>query len=268
MLYVIKFGGNAISNDEDLFRLCEEIWDMIDKGSKIILVHGGGPEISAEMERLGLKPEKINGVRVTDIKGLEVVSKVLKNINERITDALYESDVSNIGMPAYLCTLCKKIDLIEYTENGVNKTADLGFVGNVVDVDTDMLQDLIDSGVVPVIYPIGSDGVVNLNVNADTMAAGIAARMECDEMIAITDVPGVLRDVKDLTSKYDKLTVDEVLALIKDGTISGGMIPKVEACINAVRAGARAVRMVNGKDPNKIVSDIADENNKGTVITE
>ena len=268
MLYLIKFGGNAISNNEDLVRLCEEIWDMTDTGSKIILVHGGGPEISAEMERLGLKPKKINGVRVTDAEGLEVVSKVLRNINERITDALYESDVPNIGMPAYVCTLCKKIDPVKFIENGAEKTADLGLVGNVVEVDTDMLNDLINAGVVPVIYPIGSDGVENLNVNADTMAAGIASRMECDEMIAITDVPGVLRDVNDLSSKYDELTVDEALALIKDGTISGGMNPKVEACINAIRAGARAVRMVNGKDPNKIVSDIADENNKGTVITE
>ncbi len=268
MLYLIKFGGNAISNDEDLFRLCEEIWDMVDKGSRIILVHGGGPEISVELERLGLKLEKINGVRVTNIEGLEVVSKVLKSINERITDALYEADVSNIGMPAHLCTLCKKLDPVRYSEDGVEKTADLGLVGDVVDVDTDMLNDLMDAGVVPVIYPIGSDGIGYLNVNADTMAAGIAARMECDEMIAITDVPGVLRDVNDPSSKYDKLTVEEVLALIKDGTISGGMIPKVEACINAVRAGARAVRMVNGKDPNKIVSDITDEINKGTVITE
>lgn len=268
MLYLIKFGGNAISNSEDLSRLCEEIWDMKDAGSEIILVHGGGPEISAEMERLGLKPEKINGVRVTDAEGLEVASKVLRNINERVTNALYEADVPHIGMPAYVCTLCKKVDPIKYTENGFEKTADLGLVGDVVDVDTDMLKDLINAGVVPVIYPIGSDGIQNLNVNADMMAAGIAARIECDEMIAITDVPGVLRDVKDPSSKYDKLTVDEALALIKDGTISGGMIPKVEACINAIRAGARVVRMVNGKDPDRIISNIADENNKGTVITE
>lgn len=268
MLYLIKFGGNAISNDEDLSRFCEEIWDMIDRGSKIILVHGGGPKISAEMERLGLHPKKINGVRVTDAEGLEVVSKVLRDINERITNALYESDVSNIGMPAYVCTLCKKIDPVKYIEDGVERTADLGLVGDVVDVDTDMLNNLIDAGVVPVIYPIGSDGIDNLNVNADTMAAGIAAGMKCDEMITITDVPGVLRDVKDPSSKYDRLTVKEALALIKDGTISDGMIPKVEACINAIRAGALAVRMVNGKDPDKIVSDIMDENNKGTVITE
>lgn len=267
MLYLIKFGGNAISDDEDLSRLCEEIWEMTDRGSKVILVHGGGPEISAEMERLGTKPTKVNGVRVTDAEGLKVAAKVLRKINVRVTDALCGADVPHIGMPAYACTICKKTDPVTYIEDGMEKTADMGLVGEVVSVDTGMLNDILDAGVVPVIYPIGSDGVNDLNVNADMMAAGIAAGMECDEMIAITDVPGVLKDVKDPSSKYDKLTTEEVLALIKDGTISGGMIPKVEACIKAIRAGARAVRMVNGKDPDNIVSDISAESNKGTVIT-
>ncbi len=267
MLYLIKFGGNAISDEGDLSRLCDEIWEMTDGGHKVILVHGGGPEISAEMERLGMKPTKVNGVRVTDADGLEVAAKVLKKINTRVTGALYAADVPHIGMPAYACTLCRKIEPIAYCEDGVQKTADLGMVGEVVSVDTGMLGDILNAGVVPVIYPIGSDGIYDLNVNADTMAAGIAAGMECDEMIAITDVPGVLKDVKDPTSKYDRLTIDEALALIEDGTISGGMIPKVEACIKAVRSGARAVRMVNGKDPENIVSDISAEGGKGTVIT-
>lgn len=267
MLYLIKFGGNAISNDEDLSRLCEEIWVMTDQGSKAILVHGGGPEISAEMERLGMKPTKVNGVRVTDAEGLEVATKVLKKINRRVTDALYNSDVPQIGMPAYACTLCKKTDPVIYMEDGVRKTADMGLVGEVISVDTEMLSEILEAGVVPVIYPIGSDGVNDLNVNADTMAAGIAAGMECDEMIAITDVPGVLRDVKDPSSKYEKLTIDEALSLIEDGTISGGMVPKVEACIKAVRYGARAVRMVDGKDPDNIISGISEGSGKGTVIT-
>lgn len=267
MLYLIKFGGNAISDGEDLSRLCEEIWEMTDSGHKVILVHGGGPEISAEMERLGMRPTKVNGVRVTDADGLEVAAKVLKKINARVTDALYASDVPHIGMPAYACTLCRKAEPVAYCEDGVQKTADLGLVGEVVSVDTGMLNDILGAGVVPVIYPIGSDGVDDLNVNADTMAAGIAAGMGCDEMIAITDVPGVLKDIKDPSSKYGRLTTDEALELIKDGTISGGMIPKVEACIKAVRAGARAVRMVNGKDPDNIVSGISAESSKGTVIT-
>jgi acetylglutamate kinase len=267
MLYLIKFGGNAISDEGDLSRLCEEIWEMTDSGHKVILVHGGGPEISAEMERLGMKPTKVNGMRVTDAEGLEVAAKVLKKINARVTEALYVADVPHIGMPAYACTMCRKVEPVAYCEDGVQKTADLGLVGEVASVNTGMLHDILNAGVVPVIYPIGSDGISDLNVNADTMAAGIAASMECDEMVAITDVPGVLKDVKDLSSKYDRLTIDEALALIEDGTISGGMIPKVEACIKAVRAGARAVRMVNGKDLDNIVSGISAESGKGTVIT-
>ncbi|HKM09193.1 MAG TPA: acetylglutamate kinase [Candidatus Methanomethylophilaceae archaeon] len=267
MLYLIKFGGNAISGAKDLARLCDEIGEMTASGSKVILVHGGGPEISDEMEKAGLRPEKINGVRITDHQGLEVVERVLSSINTRVTDALDASDVPNIGMPALECTKCRRIAPVNYIEDGIDKVADMGLVGEVESVHEDRLRSILDEGKVPVIYPIGSDGTDKLNVNADTMAAGIAAAMRCDEMIAITDVPGVLRDIKDPSSKYDKLTIDEVYALIEDGTISGGMIPKVEACINTVRAGARAVRMVSGKGPGKIVSDAA-EANRGTVITE
>lgn len=267
MLYLIKFGGNAISDAKDLQRLCDEIGDMTASGSKIILVHGGGPEISDEMEKAGLRPKKIDGVRITDPQGLEVVERVLSRINSRVTEALERSGVSNIGMPASECTKCRRIGPADYLEDGIWKVADMGLVGEVEAVYESRLNSILDQGKVPVIYPIGSDGINKLNVNADTMAAGIAAAMRCDEMIAITDVPGVLKDVGDPSSKYDRLTIDEVNALIEDGTISGGMIPKVEACIDAVRAGARAVRMVSGKGSDKIVSDAA-EANKGTVIKE
>lgn len=268
MLYLIKFGGNAISDDGDLRRICDEVRELKESGSDIILVHGGGPAISAAMEKAGLKPEKVNGVRVTDPEGLEVASKVLGEINEKVCKVLDSLGVSNKGMAAYSCTLCKKIPPLKFIEKGEEKIADLGLVGEVDAVDTGMLKEMLEAGTVPVIYPIGSDGKERLNVNADTMAAGIAAAMKCDEMIAITDVPGVLGDVNDPSSLYNRLTVDDVYALIENGTIRGGMIPKVEACVNAVRAGARAVRMVNGKDPNKILSDINDGYDKGTVITE
>ena len=230
--------------------------------------NGGAAAVSAEMEKAGLKPEKINGVRVTDSAGLEVAAKVLGDINKRVTDVLDSLNVTNQGMAAYSCTVCRKVQPVKIIENNKERLADLGLVGEVESVDTKTLKKLLDQGKVPVIYPIGSDGKERLNVNADTMAAGIAAAMKCDEMIAVTDVPGVLKDVSDPSSVYPRLTVNEVHSLIEDGTISGGMIPKVEACVNAVRAGARAVRMVNGKDSNKILIDITDGNGKGTVITE
>ncbi len=267
MLYLIKFGGNAISDGKDLSRICSEIYELRKSGASVIAVHGGGPEISEEMERLGLKPEKINGVRVPDADGLEVASRVLKKINGRVNEFMEKAGVGSIGMGAFDCTVCRKMDPVTYTENGLKKTADYGLVGEVVSVKTEEISKVLKSGKVPVIYPIGSDGKTKLNVNADTMAAGIAAGMKCDEMIAITDVPGVLRDIKDPSSKFDTLTKKEILALIEDGTISGGMIPKVEACMKAVEAGAKAVRMVNGKDPENIFSDITGGKVKGTVIT-
>lgn len=268
MLYLIKFGGNAISDDGDLHRICDEVRELKESGSDVILVHGGGPAISAAMEKAGLEPKKVMGVRVTDSEVLEVAAKTLGEINERVCKVLDSLGVPNEGMAAFSCTLCRKVPPVRFVEDGEEKTADLGLVGEVDTVDTDMLSKLLDEGKVPVIYPIGSDGKEQLNVNADTMAAGIAAAMKCDEMIAVTDVPGVLGDVNDPSSLYSRLTVKQVYALIENGTIHGGMIPKVEACVDAVRAGARAVRMVNGKDPNKILSDITDGNDKGTVITE
>jgi acetylglutamate kinase len=267
MLYLIKFGGSAISDGRDLSRICSEISEMKNNGASVIAVHGGGPEISRETERLGLKPVKINGVRVTDSEVLDAASRVLKKINGRVCGYMEEAGAIPEGMGAFECTLCRKMDPITYTENGTEKTADYGLVGEVVSVETEKLYGMLNSGKVPVIYPIGSDGKTKLNVNADTMAAGIAAGMKCDEMITVTDVPGVLRDVNDPSSKFGTLTKKEILALIEDGTVSGGMIPKVEACIKAVEAGAKAVRMVNGKDPDNIFSDVAGGKVKGTLIT-
>ena len=142
-------------------------------------------------------------------------------------------------------------------------------MGEVEAADPSSILDLLEQGITPVIYPIGKDAEGKmLNVNADTMAAGIAAGVECKEMIAITDVPGILRDVSDPSSKINELTLAEVDRLMEDGTISGGMIPKVEACRSALLAGVSAVRMVNGKDPRSIVSDVMmKDNHHGTIIT-
>ncbi len=266
-VYVVKFGGNAIRGKEDMMRLSKEVAELVRKGIKIILVHGGGPEISAEMEKRGLNPEKVAGLRVTDEQGLEVAEEVLSSLNKDVTECLEESSVKTIGMPGYLCTVCKKKDPYTIMENGETITVDLGLVGEVVEVDEEMLNDLLEKKVTPVIYPIGADAEGNhLNVNADTMAAGIASGIKSKELITITDVPGILMDINDPSSKVDKLTLSQVDELIADGTISGGMIPKVEACRNALNAGVNAVRMVNGKDPRSILTDIMKDVPHGTVI--
>lgn len=264
MLYLLKFGGNAISGREDMMRLSREVADMVAGGARIIIVHGGGPEISAEMERRGMKPQKVAGVRVTDADSLDVAEIVLRRINSQMTECLEECGLTPVGIPGYFLTVCAKKPPVEIDGTVV----DLGLVGEVVGTDPSAAMDLLDDGIIPVVYPIGkdSDGK-RLNVNADTMAAGIAAGIGVDEMIAITDVPGILRDVSDPSSLIETIDLAGIDGLIADGTISGGMIPKVEACRKALEAGAGSVRMVNGKDPRCIVSDIVKGVPHGTLIT-
>jgi acetylglutamate kinase len=268
-LYVLKFGGNAIRGKEAMLRLAKEIKQMTVQGAKVILVHGGGPEISEEMERRGLSPKKIAGIRITDQDGLEVAEKVLSNLNRDMVECLQEAEVQAIGMPGYHCTLCVRKPPVEAVEDGVKKTVDVGLVGEVSECDPTALMDLLEQGIVPVIYPIGKDkDGKKLNVNADTMVAGIAANVSCKEMIAITDVPGILMDVNDPSSKLDKVSLKDIDELVEKGVICGGMVPKVEACRKAILAGVKVVRMVNGTDPACIVVDVMKEGSQiGTLIT-
>ena len=267
-LYVLKFGGNAIRGRDDMLRLSREIAELIHDGDRIILVHGGGPEISEEMERRGMTPRKVCGVRVTDADSLDVAETVLRRLNGEIVGCLHESGVQALGIPGYFCTVCERKPPMKVVEDGKEVEVDLGLVGDVTGTDPQCLFDLLEQGITPVIYPIGKDADGRmLNVNADTMVAGIAAGVECREMITITDVPGIMLDINNSGSKVDSLTLDEVDGLIADGTISGGMIPKVEACRKALLAGVTTVRMVNGKDPRSIITDIKKGVPHGTIIT-
>ncbi|MDO5853061.1 MAG: acetylglutamate kinase [Thermoplasmata archaeon] len=263
-IYLLKFGGNAIRGRDDMMRLSREVAELISGGCRVILVHGGGPEISEEMERRGMTPRKVAGVRVTDAESLEVAELVLRRINAEVVSCLQDCGVAAVGYPGYFCTVCERKPPV--TVDG--EQVDLGLVGEVTGTDPSSVMDLLESGITPVVYPIGKDAEGRmLNVNADTMAAGISAGVGCDEMITITDVPGILLDVDDPSSKINELSLARVDELIADGTISGGMIPKVEACRKALEAGAGAVRMVNGKDPRNIVSDIVRGVPHGTLIT-
>lgn len=266
-IYVIKFGGNAIRGKDDLMRLSKEISQLILDGKKIVLVHGGGPEISAEMERLGMVPKKVGGVRITDEAVLKVAEKVLSGLNSDVVECLRECSVKALGAPGYMFSICRKKPPYTVTEDGKEVTVDLGLVGEVEKVNSKPISELLAAGITPVIYPIGEDkSGKKLNVNADTMAAGIAVGVKCKELITITDVPGILMDVNDPSSKINKLDLKRVDELIKSGVISGGMIPKVEACRDALNAGAKAVRMVNGKDKRSIVTDILKDVPHGTII--
>ena len=267
MSYLLKFGGNAISGREDTDRLSREIAGLVNEGKSIVLVHGGGPEINAELELRGIKPEKIAGVRITDERTMEVVEEVLSSINRDMVASLREAGVDAAGLAARDITVCVKRGPTEVREEGRIRMVDMGLVGDVVSVDLERIDSMLMAGKVPVIYPVGADRDGNaLNVNADTMAAGIAAGMKVDEMIQITDVPGILLDISDPSTKQSVLTLSEVNVLIEKGIISGGMVPKVEACRRALEAGVSRVRMVNGKDKGSIVSEALRGSDHGTLI--
>ena len=267
-VYLLKFGGNAIQGRGDLDRLSGEIAGLIGQGAKIVLVHGGGPEINAALERKGIVPKKVAGLRITDGATMEVVEETLASINKDVVASLTDAGVLALGVPGYLVTVCERKPPYTAVEDGKDITVDLQNVGEVVSADIEVIEDLLRAGVTPVIYPVGADGDGrHLNINADTMASGIAAGLRCREMIQITDVPGILLDVNDPSTKQDLLTLAQVDGLIADGTISGGMIPKVEACRKALEAGVSKVRMVNGKDPRSIVSDVMNSVEHGTTIT-
>ena len=267
MVYVLKFGGNAIRGKKDLDRLSNEIAVLISKGEKIILIHGGGPEINDEIEKRGMVPKKVGGQRVTDDATLEVVIYVLSTLNKDVVASLKEAGVNAVGVPGYDVIWCKKKPPITVLENGKEITADLGKVGDVESVDSKKLFDLLDKGYTPVVFPVSSGPGGKYNVNADTAAGGIAAAVKCKEMIQITDVPGILMNVNDPSSKLDRVTLSEIDELIASGVISGGMIPKVEACKAVIDSGVDKVRMVNGKDEKSIITDIMKNIPHGTVIT-
>ncbi len=263
MLYLLKFGGNVVRDRVLISKLAAEAAELAADGRRVVMVHGGGPEISEEMERRGLTPRMAAGVRVTDAETLAVAEEVLRKINQTVVECLREAGLDAVGIPGYFCTACSRVPPAQVD----GKDVDLGLVGDVADTDPSTLEDLLDGGVVPVVYPIGMDqDGSKLNVNADAMAAGIAVGIGCDEMIAVTDVPGVLLDVDDPSSKLDALSLSDVDSLIADGTVSGGMIPKVLACRRAVEAGVGAVRMVDGRHPEGVAADIINGRPHGTVI--
>jgi acetylglutamate kinase len=267
MVYVLKFGGNAIRGKSDLDRLSREIAVMIESGHQIVLVHGGGPEINEELEKRNIVPKKVGGQRVTDEKTLDVVIHVLEQINKDVVSSLKEAGVKAQQLAGYDVIWCKKKAPITVLEDGKMITADLGMVGDVESVNTKPIMDMLEKGITPVIFPVSSGPGGKYNVNADTASGGIAAALKCEEMIQITDVPGILMNVKDPSSKLDHVTLKDIGELIETGVISGGMIPKVEACKSVIDAGVEKVRMVNGKDEKSIITDVLKDIPHGTLIT-
>ncbi len=255
---VVKYGGNAMINDQLKQQVMEDIVLLWLIGVRIVLVHGGGPEINDLMDRLGKKPEFVDGLRVTDKETVDIVQMVLSGkINKTLVNMLESRGGRAIGISGMDGSLI----------TAEAKDPRLGYVGRVTDVNIKPVFDLLEKGYIPVISTVGSDHGGNVyNINGDTAAAFIAGALGAERLIMMTDIDGILLDKNDPSSLIPELNVSEIEALTKSGVISGGMIPKVECCLEALSGGVKNVVILDGRVPHSILMELLTNEGAGTWI--
>ncbi|MEI5679898.1 MULTISPECIES: acetylglutamate kinase [unclassified Mesorhizobium] len=265
---VVKYGGHAMGDAKLGQAFARDIALLKQSGVNPIVVHGGGPQIAAMLARMGIESKFEGGLRVTDEKTVEIVEMVLAgSINKEIValiNAEGEWAIGLCGKDGNMVFAEKAHKTVKDPDSNIERVLDLGFVGEPVEVDRTLLDLLARSEMIPVLAPVapGRDGHT-YNINADTFAGAIAGALGASRLLFLTDVPGVLDKDKNL---IDELTVAQAKALIKDGTISGGMIPKVETCIEAIERGVEGVVILNGKTPHSVLLELFTEHGAGTLI--
>ncbi len=266
---VIKYGGNAMISDELKKMVMEDIALMKYVGISPVIVHGGGPDITGMLKKVGKQSEFVAGLRVTDQETVEIAEMVLSGkINSSIVSDLNLQGTPAIGLngkDAFLLKARKK--LAEVHENGKVEKVDIGFVGEVETVNEKILQDMINAGYVPVIAPIGmgSKGE-SYNINADTAAAMVAGALKAEKLLLLTDVEGIYKDFHDKSTFISSLTQKEAEEYIDTGVIDGGMIPKVEACFTALSMGAGKTSIIDGRKPHSLLLELFTHEGIGTEI--
>jgi len=262
---VIKYGGNAMINDELKEHVMEDVTLLKYIGINPVVVHGGGPDISSALNSFGIKSEFINGLRVTDAETMKVAQMVLiGKTSKEIVSLLGTKGGNGIGISGIDGGLiqCKKC----YTEVDGKKT-DIGFVGDIVSVNGKVLSDLTRQGYIPVVAPIGVDKEGNsYNINADTVAGAVAEALEAEKLMLLTDIEGI-KESADSEKALSRLTRKEIYQMIEDKKIVGGMIPKVKGAIQAIEAGVTSVHIVDGRIPHCLLLEIFTHHGIGTMIT-
>ncbi len=266
--FVIKYGGHAMGDPELARLFARDIVLFKQVGINPIVVHGGGPQIGDMLERLKIQSKFIDGLRVTDAATVEIVEMVLAgSINKQVVAAINEAGGTAIGLSGKDGNLIEARKLKRKTrdpESNIERVVDLGFVGDPVKVNADMLIELARGNMIPVIAPLGvGPKGTTFNINADTAAGAIASALDAERLLMLTDVVGVL-DRKG--ARIAEMTGPQARARIKDGTVSGGMIPKVETCLAAVRAGVEAAVILDGRVPHALLLEIFTEHGVGTLI--
>ena len=257
-ILVVKYGGNAMVSEELKESVMSDIILLSTIGIKVVLVHGGGPEITGMLNKIGKKSEFVNGLRVTDKETADVVQMVLAGkINKSLVNLLCARGGKAIGLSGSDGGMIKSKP----------KAAELGYVGEITDINVQPILDVIEMGYIPVISTVGFDDDGNTyNINADTVAAGIAGRLKAESLISMTDIAGILRDKDDPTTLISKIFVEDAPKLMDDGIISGGMIPKVQCCVDAINLGVRKVFVIDGRIPHSIIIEVLTDEGIGTMF--
>lgn len=257
-IVVVKYGGNAMINQELKQQVMEDIVLLWLVGVKVVLVHGGGPEISQLMEKLGKEPVFVDGLRVTDKETMDIVQMVLSGkVNKTLVNLLEMQGGRAMGISGIDGGLIR----------AEARDPRLGYVGKITGVDIRPVIDMLEKGYIPVISTLGCDEQGNAyNINGDTAAAFIAGALGAERLIMMTDIAGILRDQHDPSTLIPKLTVEQAKGLYASGVISGGMIPKVDCCIEALNRGVESVIIMDGRVPHSILMEILTDEGAGTMV--
>lgn len=257
-IIVVKYGGNAMINDELKDAVMGDIVLLSLIGIKVVLVHGGGPEITEMLSRVGKKTEFVNGLRVTDKETVDIVQMVLAGkINKNLVNLIQNKGGKAMGLCGIDGHMIKAEKLDER----------LGYVGEINDVNVAPILDVLEKGYIPVISTVGYDNEGNTyNINADTAAARIAGQLGAESLISMTDIEGILRDKNDPSTLISKIYVSDAPQLMREGVISGGMIPKVNCCIEAIRRGVNRVFIIDGRIPHSILIETLTDEGIGTMF--
>jgi len=258
---------------DQLNSLAEEITLLNQVGIPVAVIHGGGKQLTATAERLGISQRMVNGRRVTDADTLEVAKMVFAGqINMDILSALRRAGADTVGLSGVdgdiIQARRREIQKVLNQETGEVEMVDFGHVGDIVNINARLIRLLLDNGYVPVLSSLGADEQGNIyNINADTIAAEIAAHLQAEKLILLTDIDGILRDRDDPASRISRLTVDEAEALVKDKTVSAGMLPKIAAIARLIRRGVRSAHIINGNRRNALLHEVFTDEGTGTMIS-
>ena len=259
-IIVVKYGGSAMSNEELQKNVIKDVTLLKLVGFKPIIVHGGGKAISRWVEKVGKEPSFVNGLRVTDEETMEIAEMVLGRVNKNLVTMVEELGVKAVGISGKDGGLLK-------VEKKYSDGKDIGFVGNITEVDPKVIYDLLEKDFLPIIAPIGlDDNFQTYNINADDAACAIAKAVGADKLVFLTDIEGLYRDINDKSTFISRLTASQAESLISEGVIGGGMLPKLGNCTSAVRNGVNRVHILDGRIPHCMLLEIFTNQGIGTAI--